>query len=197
MIDKAEIERLADLFRQRAENLLGNGNMEAGTAYRQAEDDIRALAARCDQPAGEPVPLPKPGVADADGKPFAYWPDQLRTHREEYAETVRKQAVRKLAELHSHNLRRMLERAETAERERDAEKAFAEDYRAQLQQAISERDEARRDAARFVWQFNEWQKPQSPHNQAVLAAYRADDIDAVRAAIDSAMGDSIEGRGDG
>ena len=53
-----------------------NGFRDART--RCADELERALDAQ-PAPAGD-VPMPKLGVADADGKPFAYWPHQLRTY---------------------------------------------------------------------------------------------------------------------
>lgn len=238
MIDKAEIERLA--------NAVGALSVQSGNAGKREliRDDLLRLAARCDnnpteekevmqfdpaeraaivhqpvaqppvseaggdQPAGEPVPLPKPGVADADGKPFAYWPDQLR----EYAETVAAPLRERVAELEQSrtHLGRLadetLERALTAERERDAisetcaaviadtaKNLGCKPDNEEILLAISglkrSLQSALCDASRYRW----LRECNLDIHTGVLPAFELGDRH-LDAAIDSAMGDSIEGK---
>lgn len=167
------------------------------SALREWARQLRDLAARCDQPAGEPVPLPVPafkvrpdgewfeflrvGGIESDCATSLYTADQLRTHREEYAETVAAPLRDRVAELEQSraHLGRLadetLERALTAERERD---------------------EARRDAERYRWlRGAPLESPSRPccysaRNDGFWPLGR-EDLDA---AIDSAMVDSIEGK---
>jgi hypothetical protein len=158
VIDRTELERLADDLRTMTLEDLRNGKVE------RVECELRALAARCDnnpaeekevmqfdpaerkaivhqpvakppvseaggdQPAGEPVPLPEPAYV----RTYYDWPDehyytadQLRT----YAGAVAFARGMSVAEQYDRDLRKMLERAETAEREREADRRDAERYR--------------------------------------------------------------------
>lgn len=105
MIDKAELERLAE----RVNEIVGESGSDKAE-LRAIERELRALAARCDQPAGEPGPLPGPAhyiegfeYSGSIGKHRVripcYTADQLRTHREEYAERVAAPRRERLAEL--------------------------------------------------------------------------------------------------
>lgn len=117
---KAELERLAE----RVEALrvdFGTDRIECGfVAQRTIARDLRALAARCDQPAGEPVPLPEPDHQRLVGTgPVPCWQsyysaDQLRTHAETLAAQWRTLALQAAGALQAERLA-----LKTAERELD------------------------------------------------------------------------------
>lgn len=180
------------------------------SALREWARQLRALAARCDQPAGEPVPLPEfqhftfraDGVhlhySDGSGsRPETlrdavhitqpnvkcewtplYTADQLRTHREEYAETV------------AAPLR---EQARCWQGVAEGEVELRQLANEEIADLKRERDEARRDAERYRWlrKFSANSAPMPATIPVLLWAGRYHDswLHKLDAAIDSAMGD--------
>lgn len=205
-----ELERLADMRElikeldrgiasaTKAKECGGRGTYGLGV---ETLKTLRALAARCDQPAGEPVPLPEPvveiyerddvgsivewkeGSESIEGpRHLLYTADQLRTHREEYAETVAAPLRERVAELEAgisrakrdsrvRTMRIMQHRIKTAERERDEAKARSRYWKQRAKSAEGHLMASDLDAA-----------ARAVHSTSTLAGTDWDDLTAIQRA---------------
>jgi hypothetical protein len=180
-------------------------------------NQLRALAARIDPPAGEPVPLPEPEVNGTVTHatlqicytaPVHYTAAQMLTHREEYAETV-------AAPLRERNQRAELAlvealkseqaaiyRAVTAERERGKARASRDFYQRRCNMLQAEQRRMRDPERTLVCDIlANGQLLPDPHGKrygdidSAMGDSKttvAEDVEALRK-----ISDSIGGKGDG